>query len=285
MPSFRRILTSVADAYATNKDAVARTTESIREMYGSSQLRSPAPGGLSRGTLERAFASLAASYDARHGGFGGAPKFPPTMTLEFLLAYWARTGDEQALAMARETFLAMARGGIYDQIGGGLSRYSVDAEWLVPHFEKMLYDNALFVRFGAHLWQATHDAEVREVVDDTIEWLRREMTSPDGGFYASLDADSEGHEGKYYVWSSEDFDTAARKAGATQEEIAALRAHWGVTDGGNFEGDTILSVVESSATARCSRRLREDCARSCTRFASSACGPAATTRFSRRGTA
>ncbi len=262
IPSFRRILTSVADAYATNKDAVQRTIQSIREMYGSSELRSPAGGGVSRATLARAFSSLVASYDARRGGFGDAPKFPPTMALEFLLAHWVRTGDSRALGMARDTFLAMARGGIYDQIGGGLSRYSVDAEWLVPHFEKMLYDNALFVRFGAHLWQATHDEEVRHVVDDTIEWVRREMTSPDGGFYASLDADSEGHEGKYYVWSSDDFDTAARKVGATQDEITALRALWGVTEDGNFEGDCILWEVHPPGTSpfpslRATPRFRE----------------------------
>src|SRR5947208_12281010 len=112
------------------------------------------------------------------------------MALEFLHANGTRTDTAASVGMAHDTFLAMSRGGIYDQIGGGLSRYSVDAEWLVPHFEKMLYDNALFVRFGVHLWQATHDAEIREAVDDTIEWLRREMTSPEGGFYASLDADS-----------------------------------------------------------------------------------------------
>jgi uncharacterized protein YyaL (SSP411 family) len=256
MPSFRRILTSVADAYATNKEAVARTTDSIREMYGASRLRS-APGGLSRATLDRAHHSLAAGYDEAHGGFGGAPKFPPTMALEFLLARWARTEDEQALRMARDTFLAMARGGIYDQLGGGLSRYSVDAVWLVPHFEKMLYDNALFVRFGTHLWQATKSAEVREVVEDTIEWLRREMTSPDGGFHASLDADSEGHEGKYYVWSNDEFDAAAKEAGASTDEIAALRAHWDVSPGGNFEGSTILNVANENRPSRLRERLYE----------------------------
>jgi uncharacterized protein len=163
--------------------------------------------------------------------------------------------SELALAMARDTFLAMARGGIYDQVGGGLSRYSVDEKWLVPHFEKMLYDNALFVRFGVHLWQATQDDEVRMVVDDTIEWLSREMTSPAGGFHASLDADSEGHEGKYYVWSSDEFDAAAREAGASDSELAALRRHWGVTEGGNFEGTTILNVVDRSRVPRL-RELR-----------------------------
>jgi uncharacterized protein YyaL (SSP411 family) len=145
--------------------------------------------------------------------------------------------------MARDAFLAMARGGIHDQLGGGISRYSVDAEWLVPHFEKMLYDNALFVRFGVHLWQATQDEEVRTVVEDAIDWVRREMTHQSGGFHASLDADSEGHEGKYYVWTSDEFDEAAREAGATADELAALRRHWSVTEGGNFEGANILNVT------------------------------------------
>jgi uncharacterized protein YyaL (SSP411 family) len=158
--------------------------------------------------------------------------------------------------MVVDTFRKMAHGGIYDQIGGGFHRYSVDATWLVPHFEKMLYDNALFVRLGVHLWQATQDDEIRTVVEDTIEWLRREMTSPEGGFYASLDADSEGHEGKYYVWSSSEFDAAAREAGASDAEVAALRRHWGVTEGGNFEGNTILSVVDRSRVPRL-REIRE----------------------------
>src|ERR1043165_4395468 len=191
MPSFRRILSSVADAYATNRDAVDRTTTTIREMYASSRL-SAATGQLTNETFSRALVNLVASYDHHHGGFGGAPKFPPSMTLEWLLTQWARTGEEQTLSLSRDTFLAMARGGIYDQIGGGLARYSVDAEWLVPHFEKMLYDNALFVRLGVHLWQATKDDEIRRVVEDTIGWLRREMTSPEGGYYAPLDR-SEAH--------------------------------------------------------------------------------------------
>ncbi|HEY6220545.1 MAG TPA: hypothetical protein VIV65_10870, partial [Gemmatimonadaceae bacterium] len=194
-------------------------------------------------TFSRALASLAATYDDRHSGFGGAPKFPPTMTLEWLLTRWARTGEQRALSMSRDTFLAMARGGIYDQIGGGLARYSVDEEWLVPHFEKMLYDNALFVRLGVHLWQATQEDEIRRVVEDTIEWLRREMTSPEGGFYASLDADSEGHEGKYYVWSSAEFDVALLEVGERPDEARALREFWDVSEDGNFEGSTILRVT------------------------------------------
>jgi uncharacterized protein YyaL (SSP411 family) len=255
MPSFTRVLNSVADAYRNNKEAVSRTTASVLEMYEGSRLRS-APGGLSPQTLRRAVDSLAAGFDQRHAGFGGAPKFPPSMSLEFLLAMWARTGNEQALAMSRDTFLAMARGGIYDQIGGGLARYAVDAEWLVPHFEKMLYDNALFVRLGVHLWQATQDEEIRTVVEDTMEWLRREMTSPDGGFYSSLDADSEGHEGMYYVWSSSEFDAAVREAGGSDADVTALRRHWGVTEGGNFEEQNILNVVDNNRVPRL-RQLRE----------------------------
>ncbi len=255
LPSFKRILTSVADAYASNSEAVVKTTESVREMYAAS-IPTSAPGGLGREILDRAVVSLATSYDARHAGFGDAPKFPPTMALEFLLSRWARTGNDSALAMARDTFLAMARGGIYDQLGGGLSRYSVDARWLVPHFEKMLYDNALFVRLGVHLWQATGEAEIRQVVEDTIEWLRREMTSPEGGFHSSLDADSEGHEGKYYVWTSAEFDAVAAEAGAAPDEIAALRAWWGVTASGNFEGSSILFVAGGDEPARL-RELRD----------------------------
>ena len=130
----------------------------------------------------------------------------------------------------------MARGGIYDQLGGGFQRYSVDAHWLVPHFEKMLYDNALLVRLGTHLWQATGDAEVRRVTNQTIAWIAREMTSPEGGFYSSLDADSEGHEGRYYVWDSREFETLLG------EDASLLAAYWGVTPEGNFEGRNILHV-------------------------------------------
>jgi uncharacterized protein YyaL (SSP411 family) len=259
MPSFKRILTSVADAFNTKREAVTKTTESVKEMYlqsGLTDRRIDGSAGVTRTTLEHAMAGLVAAYDERYPGFGNAPKFPPTMCLEFLLAVWARSGSEQALTMARDPFLAMARGGIYDQVGGGLSRYSVDAQWLVPHFEKMLYDNALFVRFGVHLWQATQSDEVRLVVEDTIEWLRREMTHTSGGFHASLDADSEGHEGKYYVWSSDDFNAAAKEAGATVDEMNTLRRHWAVTDGGNFEGDNILNVAYPQRLPRL-RELRQ----------------------------
>jgi uncharacterized protein YyaL (SSP411 family) len=158
------------------------------------------------------------------------------MTLDFLLRYWKRTGTTWALDMVLHSFRKMARGGIYDQIGGGFARYAVDAIWLVPHFEKMLYDNALLVRLGAHLWQATGDAEVRRVTEETIDWLRRELTSPEGGFYSSFDADSEGHEGKFYVWTAGELDALLG------DDAELVKSYYGVTPTGNFEGKSILFV-------------------------------------------
>jgi len=158
------------------------------------------------------------------------------MALEFALTVWARTGEPFAREMAVRAFRAMARGGLYDQIGGGFARYSTDARWLVPHFEKMLYDNALLVGLGVHLWQATGDAEIRRVTEEALGWVVREMTAPEGGFYSTLDADSDGEEGRFYTWTPEEIDAAAGADGPL------VRAHFGVTAGGNFEGRSILHV-------------------------------------------
>ena len=245
MPSFRRVLAGVADAWHNRQENVARTTASMRDLYAASTERTRVSGSLDESLLTRAIASLRAQFEPRHGGFGGAPKFPPTMTLDFALRQWARTGDTDTLHMVTHTFRRMARGGIYDQVGGGFARYSVDAYWLVPHFEKMLYDNALLVRLGAALWQATRDDEVRRVTEETLDWLAREMTSAEGGFYSSLDADSEGHEGKYYVWDVGELDSLLG------EDAPLLRAYWGVTPEGNFEGRNILFVPhDPEAVAR-----------------------------------
>ena len=236
MPSFRRVLAGVADAWHNRQENVARTTASMRELYSASTERTRASGALDVELLTRAVNALRMQFEPRFGGFGGAPKFPPTMTLDFALRSWARTGQPETLHMVMHTFRRMARGGIYDQVGGGFARYSVDAYWRVPHFEKMLYDNALLVRLGAALWQATRDEEVRRVTEETLGWLTREMTSPEGGFYSSLDADSEGHEGRYYVWDSSELESLLG------EDASLLRAYWGVTSEGNFEGRNILFV-------------------------------------------
>jgi uncharacterized protein YyaL (SSP411 family) len=235
IPSFRKILAAVADAYANKRDAIARTTEQLRSIYREITPATP-EGELSAHSLELAFRALAQQYDPRHGGFGGAPKFPASMALDFVLRHWKRTGTGYALEIVLESFRHMARGGIYDQVGGGFARYSVDAVWLVPHFEKMLYDNALLTRLGVHLWRATGDVDIRRVTEETLRWVAREMTAPDGGFYSSLDADSEGHEGKFYVWTEAELDDLLG------DDSPIVKSWWGVRPGGNFEGKNILHV-------------------------------------------
>jgi uncharacterized protein YyaL (SSP411 family) len=236
MPSFRRVLTSVADAYVNQKGRVEQTTAAMRELYANAAAPVKSSGSVTAQTLDRAYRGIAQRIDIRHGGFDGAPKFPPTMALDFMLRYWKRHETQGVLDMVMLSFRKMARGGIYDQVGGGFARYAVDAVWLVPHFEKMLYDNALLVRLGAHLWQATRDVEALRVTDETITWLEREMTSPEGGFYSSLDADSEGHEGKFYVWTVDELDALLG------DDAELVKSYYGVTRTGNFEGKSILFV-------------------------------------------
>ena len=240
MPSFRQILLAVAEAWRERRADVDQSAEHMAEaLRQSGELRAPA-GTLDPSILDRAFRSLASRFDSAWGGMAGAPKFPQPLTLEFLLRTWKRTGSADAMRFVDVTLRRMAAGGMYDHVGGGFARYSVDAHWLVPHFEKMLYDNALLARLYTHAWQATGDEAHRAVAEDVLAWVTREMTSPEGGFYSALDADSEGEEGKFYVWTPGEIDSVA---GA--EDGALVRAYYGVTEAGNFEGRNILHAWRS----------------------------------------
>lgn len=245
MPSFPQVLEGVHGAWTGRRDEVAEVAGKIvrdlaeREMsFGDDQV----PG---EEELAGALLGLTREYDASRGGFGGAPKFPPSMVIEFLLRHHARTGSEGALQMAADTCERMARGGLYDQLGGGFARYSVDREWVVPHFEKMLYDNALLCRVYAHLWRATGSELARRVALETADFMVRELRTNEGGFASALDADSDDGtgrhvEGAYYVWTPEQLRDVLG------EEDAGLAAHYfGVTQEGTFEeGASVLQLPQ-----------------------------------------
>ena len=236
MPSFRRVLESVHHAWTERREDVVASAAEITKRLSE---RGPATSGTTppaTDDLDAAARVLAMQYDAKRGGFGGAPKFPPSMCLEFLLRHHARTGDARSLEMVERTCEAMARGGMYDQLGGGFARYSVDADWVVPHFEKMLYDNALLLRVYAHLWRATGSPLAHRVANETADFLLRDLRTPEGGFASALDADSEGVEGKYYVWTPKELVSVL---GADDGAWAARV--WNVTDEGTFEhGSSVL---------------------------------------------
>jgi len=243
MPSFRRVLTAVTDAFSNRIGEVEATATQVRE-YLQRPAVPLAAGSLTPALLDEAYTRLARDHDPTHGGFGSAPKFPQPMLVDFLLRSHRRTGDPSVLAMAQQTLQAMAAGGMYDQLGGGFHRYSVDERWLVPHFEKMLYDNALLPRAYLDAWQLTGDAGFRRVVEDTLAFVQRELLSPDGGFYSSLDADSEGEEGRFYVWTPHELELALGVDDAT----AVARA-FDVSDAGNFDGRNILHPMTPDASA------------------------------------
>ncbi len=241
LPSFRRILVSVSEAWRTQRDEVLKGATTLRRIYAAGEEPPQAGTFLTPTQLSAALRALRTYHDAHHGGFGGAPKFPQPMLLDAMLRHWARSGEEEWLRLVRFSFTKMAEGGLYDQLGGGFHRYCVDAIWLVPHFEKMLYDNALLARLAVRLWQAIGDPLARRVAEETFAWTRREMTDPSGGWYSSLDADSEGEEGRFYVWTIDEFRRILG-AGAAEAERA-----WGVRPEGNFEGANILHGAGSFA--------------------------------------
>jgi len=246
IPSFRRVLEAVAEAWDTKRDEIRAAAPRTVEGLAAAAAVRPSAESLSPAALDEAERGLAATFDANHGGFGGAPKFPPASALEFLMM----RGSERALEIVTKTLEGMAKGGIYDQIGGGFSRYSVDAQWLVPHFEKMLYDNALLARAYLHAWQLTRSELFRRICEETLDWALREMRGPEGGFYSALDADSEGEEGKFYVWTADELRAAL---GDDADEV--LR-YWGVDRGPNFEGRSILYVAGDQVDAGLLQRAR-----------------------------
>jgi uncharacterized protein YyaL (SSP411 family) len=239
MPSFQQILLSVVDAYENRREEVLQNAQAVRD-YLQASTAAVMPEAESAGIelLDRAAGALLSQLDRRFGGFGGAPKFPQAMNLEVLLRHHHRTGERSALDGVELTCRQMANGGIYDQLGGGFSRYSVDAYWLVPHFEKMLYDNALLSRLYLETYQATGDAFYRRIAEETLDYVLRDMTSEEGGFYSAEDADSEGEEGKFYVWTPGELETVL-----DPEEASLAARYWDVTERGNFEGKNILHVA------------------------------------------
>ena len=237
MPSFKQVLLSLADAYANRREEVLASAENVREFLKESSTASIPRSEVSEGLLTHAANALAGQIDNRFGGFDGAPKFPQTMNLEVLLRHHKRTGDRAALSGVELTLRQMANGGIYDQLGGGFARYSVDEYWLVPHFEKMLYDNALLARLYLEAYEATGDGFYRRIAEETLDYVMRDMRSPEGGFYSAEDADSEGVEGKFYVWTPEEIEATLEA-----EDAKLAERYWDVTERGNFEGKNILNV-------------------------------------------
>ncbi len=244
LPSFRQVLGAIQSAYQERRGEIRKNAGELRTILertsseaGEGPVTRDGDRLVGADLLNHAYRFMASRFDPIHGGFGGAPKFPQPVTLEFILRVHARTGDDQALGIATHTLRKMARGGMHDHLAGGFHRYSVDARWLVPHFEKMLYDNALLARVYLNAFQITGDPDLGNVVERTLDHMLRDMRAPDGGFYSALDADSEGEEGVFYVW------TPSQVREVLNPGLAALFERcYDVSEAGNFEGLSILHL-------------------------------------------
>ena len=253
IPGFPRILLAVTEAYRTNRGEIERVTGQLAEQMGRTGQLPQGNNLLSVDILHEAYSRLAANFDYQNGGFGAAPKFPQPMTPEFLLRYFHHGYNPRALDLVELTLEKMAHGGMYDQLGGGFHRYSTDAFWLVPHFEKMLYDNALLARLYLHAYQLTGNDLYKRITEETLDYVLREMTDPTGGFYSAQDADSEGVEGKFFVWTPEEIREVLGEADGN-----LLGGFYGVTDAGNFEESNILNIPQSPEAFALEHGIGED---------------------------
>lgn len=242
IPGFPRVLEAVSRAYSENPDEVSKNSAQIVAGLARMKKVSPASGTLPTDLIEKCAAALVQFFDTAHGGFGRAPKFPGTMVQELFLRHFNNTGDETARDPILYTLLKMGSGGIYDQLGGGFHRYSVDEKWLVPHFEKMLYDNALLIPLYLHGYQITGNLFFKRIGVETLDYVLREMTSPEGGFYSTQDADSEGSEGKFFTWSIEEVNSLLSSV-----ESQIFCRYFDITLQGNFEHKNILNIPRETA--------------------------------------
>ena len=243
MPSFTQVLEATSEAYRNQREELRAASDRVRQSLAAVGQIEQSQDPLSPEMLDEAVRGLIERADSDNGGFGGAPKFPPASALEFLLA----RGETEHVS---RTLDKMMHGGIYDHVGGGFARYAVDAIWLIPHFEKMLYDNALLARVYLHGWQVLGEERWQRVCTETLDWALREMRGPEGGFYSALDADSEGEEGRFYVWDELELREVLAEAGLNADAVERMLGYWGISPNGNFEGRNVLHVPAGPAASQ-----------------------------------